>query len=446
MKIDGKAVGIGMLVVALGLALAFATRGGPTAHREKVWEAQWRRPAASIDDPFLGASRLLSQNGFRVQSVKAMEHLRQLPDGTVLLGGAEGVMTNEQSTMLLAWVARGNTLIFQPRAASKAELAIEKHAAAAHNTAQDGTGSNPAEPVPALPDSDAPVANPYEDGTEHDPLGLHLGVRWAYGAEKPACRKLDGAAAAELADTVCPPGTVYASALRALSFPGQAPVVVDVYNNRAVLLPRSGAPAWADSRSTTILGFRHGKGQIVVAPHQLFRNWMLQNHDNAALLLGLARLNGEHKHVTIVQSRQIVDWIELLWINYSKLLMALAALLALLFWAAVRRFGPVLPDAEPERRALMEHIAASGAWLWQAEGGRQVLLLAARTELEQTLQRRAPALLRLGQNSQHQELARLCGLPLHHVAHAMHDDAASQSADFTRQIRTLQTLRKHYER
>lgn len=435
MKIDGRAAVIGAMVIVLGLGLTVAVQRWWTSNKVKVWVAEPRRPAAAMDDPFLAATWLLSQNGYRVEAVKAMEHLRTLRDGTLLLGGAEGVMTREQSAMLLAWVARGNTLIFQPREATRAELALEKH------VAMDEAG-----PEPVAPEDGAEVANPDDDGIENDPLSVQIGVRWTRGTDKNGCKKPGDPAFTEPNDAGCPPGTVQATSLRAVTVPGQAPLVTDVYNQRAVLLGRSAAPAWADGSSTTILGFRHGKGQIVVAPQALFRNVMLQDHDNAALLVGLARLNGAHKHVTIVKSRAIVEWTELLWLNYSKLLIALAALLVLLFWAAVRRFGPVLPDPEPQRRSLMEHIAASGAWLWKAEGGRQVLLQAARAELEQTLQRRAPALLRLGQNSQHEELGRLCGLPPHEVAYAMHDGAASQSADFTRQIRTLQTLRKHYER
>lgn len=439
MKIDGKAAMIGALVLVLGLGLAVGVQWWWTSNKEKVWVAERRIPAAAMGDHFLAANWLLSQNGYRVETVKAMEHLRTLRDGTLLLGGAEGVMTRAQSTMLLAWVARGNTLIYQPRDATKAELAGEKHAAVDEEEAE-------AEPEPAGPEQAEEDADVNDNRIENDPLSVQIGVRWTYGKEKHGCKKLGDPAAAAAVEGACPPGTINAGHLRAVSLPGMAPLVVDVHSHRAVLLAQSAAPAWADSQSTTILSFRHGKGQIVVAPHMLFRNDMLQHHDNAALLVGLARLNGAHKHVTIVKSRQIIEWKELLWMNYSKLLIGLAALLLLLFWAAVRRFGPVLPDPEPQRRSLMEHIAASGAWLWKADGGREVLLQAARAEFEQTLQRRAPALLRLGQNSQHEELGRLCGLPPHEVAHAMHDGAASQSADFTRQIRTLQTLRKHYER
>jgi hypothetical protein len=134
------------------------------------------------------------------------------------------------------------------------------------------------------------------------------------------------------------------------------------------------------------------------------------------------------------------------WKNYQKAVIALAALLALLFWASVRRFGPVLPDPAPARRSLMEHINASGAWLWKAKGGRQVLIDAARADLQATLQRRAPALLRLSETQQHDELALISGLAPAVIAHAMHYEPASVDAEFTRQIHTLQTLRKHYER
>lgn len=429
MKLDLKAVAIGLLM----LALAAGGRWWWQQSREQVWVAEHQSSPEAIANPFLAANRFLVLNGYQVETVAALEHLRTVRDGTLIIGGGEGLMTKEQSAMVLAWVARGNTLIFQPREATKAELAAAKVV-------------DKAAPAPAT--SDEEVDNPYDDGVEHDPLGKHLGTRWHYESRDRdyTCKNAAGAVVPSVSKEKCPAGTVFAISISAIPLPGRAPALVDTAFSRVLRMPGGAAPIWTDNTGMAVQGFRHGKGQIVVAPHLLFRNPALVQNDNAALLLGLAKLNPESRHITIVKSRKVLGWMELLWTNYSKLLMALAALLALLFWAAVRRFGPILPDAAPQRRSLMEHIAASGAWLWQADGGRQTLLLAARRELEEALQRRAPGLLRLGQNSQHEELGRLCGLPPHEVAHAMHDDASSSSADFTRQIRTLQTLRKHYER
>lgn len=436
MKLDVRAIAIGLLLLALASLGRWWWQDG----REQAWVAQHQLSAEAIANPFLAAQRLLVQNGYPVQTVEALDHLHTIRDGTLIIGGGGGMMTREQSAMLLAWVARGNTLVFQPRPATKAELALAKVAPA-------DAAVVAGEAVAAPPAKEEEVDEPYEDGVEHDPLGKHIGARWHNGrAGDYGCRNAAGAVVQSYRKDQCPAGTVFAINLSAVPLPGRAPAVVDLAFNRVLRMPGGPAPIWSDSKGTAVQGFRHGKGQIVVAPHLLFRNAELGLNDNAALLLGLVKLKPGQAWVTIVKSRTILGWMELLWMRYSMMLIALAALLALLFWAAVRRFGPVLPDALPQRRSLMEHIAASGAWLWQAEGGRQTLLLAVRRELEDALQRRAPGLLRLGQNSQHDELARLCGLSAHEVAHAMHDDASRSSAEFTRQIRTLQTLRKHYER
>ena len=106
----------------------------------------------------------------------------------------------------------------------------------------------------------------------------------------------------------------------------------------------------------------------------------------------------------------------------------------------------MLPEAGQERRALMEHVDASGRWLWKLPQGRTVLLLAARYATTQVLQRRVPGLQQMQPGEQVHILAQACQLAAASVASALHHPAATLPPDFTRQIQTLQQLRKHYER
>jgi pimeloyl-ACP methyl ester carboxylesterase len=177
-----------------------------------------------------------------------------------------------------------------------------------------------------------------------------------------------------------------------------------------------------------------------------FNNQRLPRFDHAELLLGLARLNQQGRNVMMVLHADAAPWYAVLWRAAWMPLTALALLLALLLWRAARRFGPMLPEPATERRSLIEHIEASGNWLWRAKGGRDVLLAAARQETLALLRRRAPELHPLGDDEKAARLARLCNAQLIDMRSALHGPAASQPAAFTRQIQLLQQVRIHYER
>src|SRR3546814_3831009 len=69
----------------------------------------------------------------------------------------------------------------------------------------------------------------------------------------------------------------------------------------------------------------------------------------------------------------------------------LPALLALAAWLWMRtqRFGPRLPSPEPARRALLEHVQASGEHLWRY-GRASALYAAVREVFMARLRRRDP--------------------------------------------------------
>lgn len=487
MRIAPKVIVAGAVLLILAALIGWSW----TTFLELSWTREERSAPASREEPWLGATWLLRDNGFTVQTVSSIDLLdvRKLRDGTLLLGGAQGVITKSKSEQLLAWVARGNTLVFEPREATKEELRIRsemleeqfgegyREQAKAVDDESDIAPEGDEEPAPedaAAEEEDATetaetaaadaeeveeeAQEEVEEETEEavaevetDALSAAFAVRSTRVSTRRACGNLAGhfdrkGSDDDDADNKCPAGGVRGFALREVDLPGAGLLVFDAHSVRLKEIGEDSVQLWRDKIQDSLRSYQYGKGQVVMAPGHLFRNEALRHHDHGALLLGLARLNEAGKHITIVKSRTVVPWYSLLWMHYQMLLIALAALAALLFWHAVRRFGPLLPDPAPARRSLMEHIDASGAWLWKAGGGRQVLIDAARADLHATLQRRAPALLRMPEAQQHDELARLCGLSAADVAAAMHYEPARFDTDFTRQIRTLQILRKHHER
>ncbi len=205
-------------------------------------------------------------------------------------------------------------------------------------------------------------------------------------------------------------------------------------------------PLFADDQGRALRVFQHGKGKVVFVAKNYFSNEALANYDHAELLLGLADLNHTAPAVMIVERIDIASWYALLWAGIPYAICTVGLFLALLLWSAVRRFGPLIVEPDDRRRSLIEHVDASGRWLWKSEIGRQILLAAVRRNTEKMLERRAPELRKLTSDERIAKLAELCKLKPIDVEQALLNTAARVPAEFTYQIQTLQLLRKQYER
>jgi hypothetical protein len=203
---------------------------------------------------------------------------------------------------------------------------------------------------------------------------------------------------------------------------------------------------FADKDRHSVRVFQHGKGHIVALAQPYFTNYALPRLDHAELLLHLVSLQKDQRNFTIVQQLKRQTWFQKLWNTFHLSLITLGLGLVLLLWIALRRFGSVLPMPEPNRRALLEHIDASSRWLWKMPGGRDILLNAARSSTLKILQRRAPAIMRLAEAEQIAQLSATCSINRPDLVLALSSAAAPTPLLFMRQIKTLQRLRKHYER
>lgn len=403
---------------------------------EAVLQARYQQSDQLRDNPMLAATLLLQAHHYQVNNVPTLDELLRhpLPDGTLLLADAGGQMTRQQMAALLQWVARGNTLIAVP------QWTPHQVAAPAPRSAPPGRlpGGGRA-PLAALLEVD-PLDTRYGVA-----LGYHSKARSDCGdasapAPAPVTRPRDDSdddqrrvAAANRRRIACVTlDTPYPLALEADN------TALDTVGDAA---PQ---PLWSDSDGLAVRGYAEGRGVVVMMAHPYFGHVELRRYDHAELLLALARLHPGR--FTIVRQLTLPTWYGALWRAAWPCLCALAWLVALLLWRALRRFGPLLPQAAQPRRALLEHIDASGNWLWQADGGRQLLLDAARGLTDDALRRRAPALAQLDLPQRIAELARRHAYSRADLQLALADAAARRPQVFTRQIELLQQLRTHYER
>ena len=472
------------LLLALFIA-AVLTAGGIgwwNAMMELRWAPVWRQPEAMQKNSMHVATLLLRQRGHAVSVASTLGEtaIGNLPDGTLLMADHFGSLSQDKSEQLLAWVRRGNTLIVQPRWINGVESkgqADDADDEAAEDGDEDGDQQEPAAaPASAAPAASAtPAAGDDEDDTddeqdtrtpaqssapfasmiESDPIAVRYGVRQSYRPQSPAClaKRKERAAATKrvkgMPATSCPAPIAECEAQNYthLVAPGASHALeLETGGYALISMPGAPAPLWHDRENSSVRVYGEGKGRVVMLATDYFSNSELQTRDHAELLLALTALRGAASHVTVVKYLDMQPWWQLLWDRFYMLMLGACALLVLALWAALRRFGPLLPEPAAARRSLMEHIDASGAWLWKADGGRQVLLDAARAETLTVVRRRAPALMRLPEAELPAALAAACQLSSANVHEALYGEAASTPQQFTRQIRTLQTLRNHHER
>jgi hypothetical protein len=392
------------------------------AFMEKQWTGIPKLSDEARQNPMLAATRLLKQHKYPVANVSTLAEapLASLPNGMAIIAENGGVITPEQSARLLSWVRRGNTLVIRPKWSGRvAEIAcgMQDDKAAAPSTVAAKTNS-----------------------LDTNPISSRLGIESVYivrhikTAEDNAALSMRKKEAAPPCLThFTPPGSSYA-------------LNIDVDNVALQSTQASMSALFGDERQEAMRVYAEGNGHIVAIANNYFDNNHLAFYDHAELLLSIAALNRNARHVLIVQHLDMPKWYQALWRNFQAGIIGLACGLLLLLWASVRRFGPILPEPSSERRSLIEHIDASGRWLWKVPGGRDILLSAMRSSINKLLLRKAPAVLRLPPSEQASRLAHICNLPGADVARALHQPAARHPIDFTRQIQTLQQLRKHYER
>jgi hypothetical protein len=491
------------LIVVLLLAAAV---GGAIALFFALFEPSWEPVGSNSDaaskNPMLGAERLLQKRGYQVKvdQTLSMALFQPLPEGTLILSEGGDSMLATQAQSLLAWVERGNTLIVTPgwqrrifnfsdkprarspgpakprppvrdKAAEEAKDAITAHFGVALGPAAEA-GSICRQISSANSEAQAKievaakrhfnyvdcVASVTLPGVAH-PLRLDASAgRLVDAADKGGNGKQENASpqgalggdADEDEDDddkdakpdAKPDAPGDASPDAQPETPADTPAGDSVGNTKSGLPP----PLIADDEAKALRVYPHGKGRVVIIAENYFNNYRLPAYDHGELLLGLTALNARGKNVTLIQRVDIASWFDIVWHAAPYAICTLAAFLLLWAWSSMRRFGPQLPEPEDRRRALLEHVDASGRWLWKSTKGRETMLAAMRRATERTLARRIPELRKMPQERQIERLAADGKMSRADLERALQDAPGRLPIEFTRQIQSLQELRAYYER
>jgi len=167
---------------------------------------------------------------------------------------------------------------------------------------------------------------------------------------------------------------------------------------------RVGAPG-----AERLLSVRAGRGLVTAAVELDFaRNHFIGMHDHAVILWRILGLTGATELAVFHHPLRLSLW-DFLLEHAAAALGAAALLLALWLWRIVPRYGTLLPDPPPVRRRLLDHLRASGRYLW-ARGLGGTLADAAREAALRRVSRAYPDFAVASRAERGARLARLAGL------------------------------------
>lgn len=172
---------------------------------------------------------------------------------------------------------------------------------------------------------------------------------------------------------------------------------------------------------------------IDAAQHAEFFWWLLHSH------------NPQFKQVWLVNQDTLPELSTLLRQYALPIILMSLLLLVAIFWALIPRFGAFIPEPIPERRRIIEHIKASGQFMWKRQAqGKQQLLESARHAVRQEARKHIPGWQWLEPEQQTEQLVKYLQLTPEHSQslHLLLTAPTVADADFIRLVQLANTLRK----
>jgi hypothetical protein len=378
-----------LLWVGLLLACLLGAGGLYVWHKAMPYdEVVDRGPSPeALGNPYLAAEHFLRQQGLAVEHASGLERLSDLPPRgrSLLLLGERDNMTPRQVDQLLDWAKSGGHLLVVAEALWDEETAKSGDLLLDSLHIQQTLSDESEQPAPARKQKKPDLTKLYVDNET-------------------------------------------------------APAYFSFDTDFNLTDPKHLAQFSANSaRSSHLMQLNLGQGRVtVVTDSDLWKTPGIGQHDNAWLLWYL----NQGTDVTLLFNSDVDDLFTLLMRYFPQALVALAALIALALWQAGMRQGPIQAPAPRARRQLQEHLQASADFLLR-RSGQGALLHALQRDILRAARRRHPGFEHLNTADQWQVLEHLTRQPSHVISQALGPLAAKRlsSADFSRQVACLQTLR-----
>ena len=338
-------------------------------------------------NPYLAAEHFLRRQGLAVEHASNLERLATLPPkgNSLLLLGERSYMSSRQVEQLLNWVKSGGHLLlvaealWDEEAGKSGDLLLDR--LPIHQTLSD----EPEEPAPTQKKKKPDLTKLYVDNET-------------------------------------------------------APAYFSFDTDFNLTDPTHLAQFSANSATSShLMQLDLGKGRVtVITDSDLWKTPAIGKHDNAWLLWYL----NQGTAVTLLFNSDFDNLLTLLLRYFPQALVALFALVILVIWHASLRSGPLQPPAPKARRQLQEHLKASADFLLR-RSGHATLLQALQRDILRAARKRHPGFEHLGSDEQWRALEHLTRQPSHVISQALGPIPTKRlsSADFSRQVACLQTLR-----
>lgn len=188
--------------------------------------------------------------------------------------------------------------------------------------------------------------------------------------------------------------------------------------------------------------FRHGSGWITALADAAFLgNDRIGDYDHARFAWELVTATRRPAGVWLVYRDLPPSLLGLLVGRAWLALVSATVLLVAWLWRRGSRFGPLLPEPPRERRSLVEHVRATGEFLWR-HGQHRTLLASERQALLHRVGRRQPGWSRLPRKDLIRNLAKLAGVAPGTLSNALDGHPGGDEAAFTRAVAILERVRR----
>ena len=375
-----------VFVAALILVLAAAGGAWFLANHERVSEKVWVGfQGRARTDPYLAGQRLLQRMGLNAQAVRALPELRALPPAaTLVLPQARQSITPQLQQHILEWVERGGNLIVEAEAIHQPDPLLD--ALGVVRTAVD-------------------IPEEAEDFDEEEEAGTSSGP---YLVEVPVP-------------------------------PDRPPIRVRMAQDLAIE-SEDAVASFGGGYATTLLFLERGEGLVAVAADlSAITNYYVGELDHAEFLWRLVRLEPDGTDVFFFNNPQRLSLVGWLRANAWAALAGAGSLLLFWLWRIAPRFGPVEPDPERVRRRLLDHLRASGRFLW-SNGAASRLLEAAREASLRRVMRAHPDLLATPESQRAARIAQLLAMTPEQAGTLLAVPSTARMIDFLHTVRLYQEV------
>jgi len=361
----------------------------------------------AVFNPLFIAQRFLEKSGIESESIVSMLKLKELPDtnDVLFLATRRFDIGPALRTKIMAWVASGGHLIVV--AWSESDEALDD---------------------PILDDLEISVRDKYKSDDELD------------NADNTCIKKTNK----ENSDKKESCDEYYFKPIAVTILSGREKSMVAFNPSQWLTSTNEKKANWVinSDSGAHLIEYVMDKGLVtVLSDYEFLMNNNFKKYDHAAFFWYLVHYSNSSGKVWIVYKGDmppLYAWlVEHMWAPFLTLFF----IIAIWIWSVLPRFGAVYPKLSLDRRNLIEHIRASGQFLWKnkfSEG----LIHETRNALQEQISKRHPNWITLSQVELTKRLAKHTGLSLENIEFAFTTHAIKKEQEFFLIIQTLERLRK----